>query len=309
MSFFAFIIGIFTKEVIGLEMVMLCQFVYISLFYFKGTLELPFFALKSLIYSTGYNTGFEGSYQQMEVNPPQSLVLSYDTTTFSNNFNIMAVLYVLPLLIVIPFIPLKAKCIRKLTMIELGNKWVDLLLGEINLYGVLFNYQYFLFSLIVFYRDGRNSFNYPSSMIIWTGGFFTLCSFIGLILKPEIYGNFRSVFKYNKDLRSIDSKNGEKEVDLEEKLAKKFEGRGTCCYCSTSLKKKFRLFVNENYFWVNFRSLHTALTYNHYTLLIVYYTLTTLALTLIENSDLILVILPGIVLLELIIMRPYGKVS
>jgi hypothetical protein len=44
MSFFAFLIGIFTKEVVGLEMTMLCQFVYISLFYFEGTLELPFFA-------------------------------------------------------------------------------------------------------------------------------------------------------------------------------------------------------------------------------------------------------------------------
>ena len=36
MSFFALVIGIFTKELVGLEMVMLCQFAYISLFYFEG---------------------------------------------------------------------------------------------------------------------------------------------------------------------------------------------------------------------------------------------------------------------------------
>jgi hypothetical protein len=34
MSFVAFIIGIFSKELVGLEMAMLCQFAYISLFYF-----------------------------------------------------------------------------------------------------------------------------------------------------------------------------------------------------------------------------------------------------------------------------------
>jgi hypothetical protein len=54
-SFLAFFIGIFTKEVVGLETALLCQFTYLSLFFFKDTLELPFFALKGLIYSTGYN--------------------------------------------------------------------------------------------------------------------------------------------------------------------------------------------------------------------------------------------------------------
>jgi hypothetical protein len=54
-SFLTFFIGIFTKEIVGLEIVLLCQFTYLSLFFFKDTLELPFFALKGLIYSTGYN--------------------------------------------------------------------------------------------------------------------------------------------------------------------------------------------------------------------------------------------------------------
>jgi hypothetical protein len=38
MSFLAFLIGIFSKEVVGLEMAMLCQFTYLSLFFFQGTL-------------------------------------------------------------------------------------------------------------------------------------------------------------------------------------------------------------------------------------------------------------------------------
>jgi hypothetical protein len=308
MSFFAFLIGIFTKEVVGLEMAMLCQFVYLSLFYFEGTIELPFFALKSLVYSTGYNIAFEGTYEQLSVDPPQSLTLGYDATTFSNNFNVMTVLYILPLVIVIPFIPLKAKCIRKLSMIELGHKWVDLLLGEIYLYGVLFNFQFFLFSLVVFYRDGRNTLNYASCMICWFGAFCTLCSFLGLVFKPEIYGNFRTAFKYNSELRAEVMQDKQKMADQEEKLAKKFEGGGRGA-CWKGFVRWFRLFMNENYFWRNWRSFHTALTYNHYTLLIVFYTLTTLALTLIQNSEIIIGVLCLIFLIELILFRPYGEVS
>ncbi len=182
---------------------MLCQFVYISLFYFEGTLELPLFALKSLLYSTGYNIPWtEVNYSLNTNNPPQSLTLGFDVRTFSHNFNLMALLYILPLLCVIPFIPLKAKCIRKLSMIELGHKWVDLLLGEIMLFIVLFNFQYFLMGLIVFYQDGRNLKDYMSSMTIVFGGLCTICSFLGLIFKPEIYGNFRTAFRFDNELRS-----------------------------------------------------------------------------------------------------------
>ena len=96
----------------------------------------------------------------------------------------MSILYVLPLIALIPFIPFKAKCVRKLSYIEMGHKWVDLLLGEILLYVVLFNYQYFLFNLITFYWDGRNTDDYASTMIVIIGGLTTFLSFVGLVVKP-----------------------------------------------------------------------------------------------------------------------------
>ena len=185
MSFLAFAIGIFTKEVVGLEMAMLCQFTYLSLFFYQGTLELPFFALKGLLYSTGYNLPLaDTNYKLTDNNPPQSLILGFDTMTFSNNFNLMTILYILPLVLVVPFIPFKAKCVRKISMIEFGHKWVDLLLGEIMLFSVLFNLQYLVFGLTAFYKDGRNTANYASSMIIWFGLLSTVGSFLGLIFKP-----------------------------------------------------------------------------------------------------------------------------
>ena len=183
-------------------MAMLCQFTYLSLFFYQGTLELPFLALKGLLYSTGYNLQLaDTNYQLTDNNPSQSLVLGFDAMTFSNNFNLMTILYILPLVLVVPFIPLKAKCVRKISMIEFGHKWVDLLLGEIMLFCVLFNFQYLVFGVIAFYKDGRNTVNYASSTIISFGMLCTVFSFLGLVFKPEIYGNFRSVFKYDTELR------------------------------------------------------------------------------------------------------------
>lgn len=114
----------------------------------------------------------------------------------------MSVLYVLPLILVLPFIPLKAKAVRRLTVIEFGHKWVDLLLGEIYFFFVFFNFQYFMVSAIVSFEDGRNTLDYKSTMIVFFGGLATFGCLIGLICKPEIYGNFRTVFKYDKELRT-----------------------------------------------------------------------------------------------------------
>lgn len=161
-------------------------------------------------------------YSLTDTDPPQSLTLGFDPVTFSNNFNLMSLLYLLPLIAVIPFVPLKAKCVRRLSIIEMGHKWVDLFLGEIYLFMTLFNYQYFLFSLIVYYQDGRNVKNYGSTMIIWIGGLVTLCTFIGLVFKPEIYGNFRTVFRYNKEIMSAAMEEKEKIHSYEENITLKF---------------------------------------------------------------------------------------
>jgi hypothetical protein len=309
MSFLAFVIGIFTKEVVGLEMAMLCQFTYLSLFFFQGTLELPFFALKGLQYSTGYNLPLaDMNFQTLDQNPPQSFALGFDPRTFSNNFNLMTAFYILPLVAVIPFIFLKAKCIRKISMIELGHKWVDLLLGEIMLFCVLFNFQYLLFSMIAFYQDGRDVKNYGSSMIIWLGMVCTVLSFLGLIFKPEIYGNFRTAFQYDIELRKEVIEAREKTREYEEHLTKKFKEQSMC----DPLKKvmlSFSLFINENYFWKNHRNIHTKLTYDHYNFVLLYFSLMTIFLNLIRNSEMVLMGLSAILLIDLILMRPYCKVS
>jgi hypothetical protein len=284
LSFVAFLVGIFTKEVVGLEMAMLCQFTYLSLFFFRDTLELPFFALKGLSFATGYNLPLaDMDFQTLEQNPPQTFTLGFDPRTFSDNFNLMTALYVLPLVAVIPFIPLKAKCIRKISMIELGHKWVDLLLGEIMLFCVLFNWQYLLFGMIAFYRDGRDITNYGSSMIIWLGMACTVLSFMGLVFKPEIYGNFRTCFRYDTELRKevIDAR--EKSKECEDHLTKKFKDQARC----ESVKKiaiGFSLFINENYFWKHHRAIHTRLTYDHYNTVLVFFTALNLCLNLIKNS-------------------------
>ena len=309
MSFLAFLIGIFTKEVAGLEMAMLCQFAYLSLFFIQDTLPLPFFALKGLGYSTGYNLPLSDmNYKVLNQNPPQSFTLGFDPRTFWNNFNLMTALYVLPLVAVVPFVPLKAKCVRKISMIELGSKWVDLLLGEVMLLSVLFNFQYLMFGLIAFYRDGRDVTNYASSTAISLGLFCTVCSFVGLVFKPEIYGNFRTAFRYDTELRKEIIEEREKSKECEEYLTKKFKEESVCEGIKASLLK-FRLFVNENYFWRNHRRAHTLLTYNHYNFVLLYFSLMSLGLNLIRDSEIVLMALSLILLIDLILMRPYCEVS
>lgn len=69
-------------------------------------------------------------------------------------------------------------------MIEIGNKWVDLLLGETNLFFVLFNFQYFLFNLIVTLKNWQDFKDYFSITLVCLGVIFTLCAVVGLVFKP-----------------------------------------------------------------------------------------------------------------------------
>jgi hypothetical protein len=67
--------------------------------------------------------------------------------------------------------------------------------------------------------------------------------------------------------------------------------------------------MNENYFWRYHKAIHIFLTFNHYCILIALFTLLIMLLTLIQNSALIIIGLSSLMLIYLVIMRPYGKVS
>lgn len=49
-----FLLGIFARELAGIEFVLVCQYGYISLIWFKGFISLPEFCFQSLKLSTGY---------------------------------------------------------------------------------------------------------------------------------------------------------------------------------------------------------------------------------------------------------------
>jgi hypothetical protein len=69
------------------------------------------------------------------------------------------------------------------------------------------------------------------------------------------------------------------------------------------------LIVNENFLWRKHRRLHSIVTFNHYVILFVFFTLTITLNFLIKNSEIITLCLSFILLLELIIVRPYFEVS
>ena len=73
--------------------------------------------------------------------------------------------------------------------------------------------------------------------------------------------------------------------------------------------QRFNLFVNENYFWKNYRTFHSVLTYNHYFILSVYFIISIMVMALLENLAIINLALSGVMLIEVALMRPYNKVS
>ena len=85
------------------------------------------------------------------------------------------------------------------------------------------------------------------------------------------------------------------------KEEKKCQFLAECCL-------KFSLFVNENVFWRKCRNLHSAVTYNHYTIVVTYFTLQMLLLTLLKDSALFMSIVTALLIVELVLFRPYGKV-
>lgn len=67
--------------------------------------------------------------------------------------------------------------------------------------------------------------------------------------------------------------------------------------------------MNENYFWKNYRKFHAILSYNHYTVLIIYFTLMIILNCFISGCEVIMIGISLILLIDLILIRPYGEVS
>jgi hypothetical protein len=131
---------------------------------------------------------------------------------------------------------------------------------------------------------------------------------LGLIFKPEIYGNFRTTFRYDTELRKEIIEERAKNKECEEHVLKKFKDESKC-EALKALILKWKLFVNENYFWRNYRRAHTLLTYNHYNFMLLYFSLMILGMNLIKESDIVLMAVSAILLVDLILMRPYCEVS
>ena len=75
----------------------------------------------------------------------------------------------------------------------------------------------------------------------------------------------------------------EKLQSYEQGMASKFGG-GSKCYKINKALEKITIIINESYFWRTHRKFHTILTFNHYTIVILYFTIATLCLALVSKS-------------------------
>lgn len=129
LSLYIFAAALITKQIGGLEFVVLVQSAYLSLIYFDGTVPLPYVCLRNLSLSTL-------SYRQYLSFTPYTNAPNLQNETFGlslelffANFSYNVLLWLFPIVGGLICLPLKLKCIRVRKWFEFGVKAVDIFFG------------------------------------------------------------------------------------------------------------------------------------------------------------------------------------
>ncbi len=190
-SIFIMVFGLFGKELVGLDQIIICQHVFFLLVFYKGKLTLPLVALSGLKYSTGLH--FEDNMIAMNQN--QSYILGFDSSSFLYNFNFNLAAYSLPLIISFFILLYKLRYKHLPAWRDLAQQLYEVLIGETILYLVIFNLGPLIVYSYLFYTSSPKSIEYYDSAAIALAVAMTLFAFFNFFFKPEIVGMFRSAFK------------------------------------------------------------------------------------------------------------------
>ena len=144
-------VGIFSpNRLAGLEIMFVIQYCFVCLLWLKGKISLPVYCMKDLMYSTGYNQGFNEDIS-VEM-PPHAYTFSVNALYFSSNFNFIAILYILPLVpILVTKILYETKTDKEEKMD--AEDWLEYCC-EMMMYGCMFNLIYLTVCLILYFYYG-----------------------------------------------------------------------------------------------------------------------------------------------------------
>ena len=115
-----------------------------------GTMYLPFYYLKELKYSSGFNYPFLDS--PLSFDPPHAYILGLSTSYFSSNFNLMSILYFIPLIMLIIYL-CKFRTEENFVKSYILNNKIDKTFDKC-LYVMLFNFIFLVNSSMMFFKFG-----------------------------------------------------------------------------------------------------------------------------------------------------------
>lgn len=91
-------LGLFLRKLAGIEAIMTIQFIYLSVLWLNGPLSSPFSKLLLLKYSSGFYYPFFGSSTEItSLEAPFASQFSLCTNSFINNFNLMFIFQLIPI--------------------------------------------------------------------------------------------------------------------------------------------------------------------------------------------------------------------
>ncbi len=164
------------------------QFAWINLVFLPSPYPPTYASASPLKYCSGYAVANGDLSFEMNRNyQPEHFTI--DTRHFTNNFNLVLILYLLPLLLVVIFKILSKTENYKDKAVERMEFWI-----EMTMYGVMANLVGLTIYAGIFFTGGES--NHPASIFfIFLSFTITLCTFIKFFFCPDPFQRFRYSFK------------------------------------------------------------------------------------------------------------------
>lgn len=188
LSWGTFFIAIPSIKLAGLEQLFVMQFAWINLAFLPSPYPPTYAAASPLKYSSGYAVANGDLSLEMNRNyQPEHFTI--DTRHFTNNFNLVLILYLFPLLMAVIFKVLSKTENYKEKAVERMEFWI-----EMTMYGVMANLVGLTIYSCVFFTGGESG--HPASIfVILLSLTITVCTLIFFFFYPDPFQRFRYSFK------------------------------------------------------------------------------------------------------------------
>lgn len=188
-------LGIFSRELAGLEHMLACQSVFLLLL-FRSESSFHLEGLLGLRYALGLALS---SPDGARLSDSPSYLYGVSAESFIGNFAPNFLLLVAPTLVSPLFMLYRIRNKHLPLRSDFGKEGAEFTIGYILLYFVAFNfYALVAFAYLYFQSPSPQSQQVLTFVLLLASVLFTLFSWSNLIVRPEVVGSFRSAFSNDK---------------------------------------------------------------------------------------------------------------